>query len=182
MPQYKVEINDQKCIIQLPENIPNNQTFEVTIDGKRQNALWQNSLQLLTIETSSGPLNLRTRTSELTRLPDESETEVSVEFFDPTKNLMQRVQASVDYFVPGSQNRAAAQAARGKSVRSPLTGKILSIAVSEGQNVSKGDILLVIEAMKMENKIFAPTTGSVQNLSVEVNAAVNSGQDLLSIK
>lgn len=74
---------------------------------------------------------------------------------------------------------AAAPAGSGEAVNSPLPGTVLSIAVQNGQAVKTGDILVVVEAMKMENEIVAPRDGTVSSVAVSKGAAVESGTPLV---
>ncbi|NBX15847.1 MAG: biotin/lipoyl-binding protein [Proteobacteria bacterium] len=66
----------------------------------------------------------------------------------------------------------------GGEQKSPLTGKVLSVLVAEGQKVAEGDVLLTIEAMKMENRIQAECAGSITNIKVTSGMSVSVG-DLL---
>lgn len=70
----------------------------------------------------------------------------------------------------------------GETINAPLPGTVLDIKVSAGQNVNKGDILFVLEAMKMENEILAAHDGVIASVNVEKGAAVNSGDVLGSYK
>ena len=65
--------------------------------------------------------------------------------------------------------------AAGEPVNSPMPGTILDVRVSNGQTVKKGDILFILEAMKMENEIMAPCGGTIASVSVTKGAAVDSG-------
>lgn len=69
----------------------------------------------------------------------------------------------------------------GTEIKAPMAGTILNINVSEGQNVSQGDTLVVLEAMKMENEIVAPADGVVGEIFVNSNDRVESDQILLTI-
>ena len=70
---------------------------------------------------------------------------------------------------------AAAPVAGGEKVSAPMPGTILDVRVSNGQTVKKGDILFILEAMKMENEIMAPCGGTIASVSVTKGAAVDSG-------
>ena len=70
---------------------------------------------------------------------------------------------------------AAAAPAGGEKITSPMPGTILSVNVQNGSVVKKGDILFILEAMKMENEIMAPCDGTVAAVSVTKGAAVESG-------
>ncbi|WP_343346547.1 biotin/lipoyl-containing protein [Terrisporobacter petrolearius] len=67
------------------------------------------------------------------------------------------------------------------SVLAPMPGTISKVNVSEGQSVSKGDILLILEAMKMENEILAPSDGTVKEVKASKGSSVNSGDLLVTI-
>lgn len=76
---------------------------------------------------------------------------------------------------------AAPAAAGGEPVKAPMPGTIVSVAVSNGQEVKAGDVLVVLEAMKMENEIKAPKDGKIVSVSVNKGDAVESGTELVSI-
>ena len=67
-------------------------------------------------------------------------------------------------------------------VKAPMPGTILDVKVSVGQAVKKGDVICVLEAMKMENDIPAPNDGIVKSINVQKGASVNAGDTLVSLK
>ena len=69
----------------------------------------------------------------------------------------------------------AAPAGDGEKITSPMPGTILSVNVAPGQSVRKGDVLMVLEAMKMENEIMCPRDGVVSSVQAAKGAAVESG-------
>ena len=75
----------------------------------------------------------------------------------------------------------AAAPAGGTTVNSPLPGVVLNVNCKEGQSVSKGECLLVLEAMKMENAIEAPCAGTVQSIKVQKGDSVLEGAALVVI-
>ena len=76
---------------------------------------------------------------------------------------------------------APAAAGSGEPVKAPMPGTILDVKVAAGQAVKKGDILVILEAMKMENEILASRDGTVGGVSVSKGASVNSGDVLLTL-
>ena len=76
---------------------------------------------------------------------------------------------------------AQATSASGTEVKAPMSGTIYKVVVSPGQAVSKGDVLIILEAMKMENEIVAPRDGVVGEIHVSPNESVQSDQLLLTI-
>lgn len=78
---------------------------------------------------------------------------------------------------------ASAPASEGATtVSSPMPGTILSVSVSAGSTVKKGDILMILEAMKMENEIMAPCDGRVASVGVQQGASVKTGDMLCVIE
>ena len=76
---------------------------------------------------------------------------------------------------------APAASGSGETVSSPMPGTILDVKVAAGQAVKSGDILFILEAMKMENEIFAPCAGTISSVAVAKGAAVNPGDVLCVI-
>lgn len=76
---------------------------------------------------------------------------------------------------------AAAPAAGGEKVTSPMPGTILSVNVAAGDAVKRGQVLMILEAMKMENEIMAPKDGTVTQVLVAKGATVDTGAPLVVI-
>ncbi len=81
---------------------------------------------------------------------------------------------------PKAAPAAAAPAGSG-SVTAPLPGTVLKVNVSAGDKVAKGDTLLILEAMKMENEIAAPIDGTVAEVKASQGASVDTGEVLVVI-
>ena len=78
--------------------------------------------------------------------------------------------------------KKAGAAASGDSLVAPMQGTIVKIEVEEGQQVAEGDLVLVLEAMKMEQPLNAHKAGTIQNIAAEIGATVAAGSTLLDIK
>ena len=76
---------------------------------------------------------------------------------------------------------APAASGAGESITSPMPGNILKINVAPGQKVEEGDVLIVLEAMKMENEIVATKSGTVAQVAVSKGAVVETGAPLVVI-
>ncbi|WP_330252457.1 acetyl/propionyl/methylcrotonyl-CoA carboxylase subunit alpha [Nocardia sp. NBC_00565] len=83
---------------------------------------------------------------------------------------------------PRKRGGAGAGAASGDAVTAPMQGTVVKVAVEEGQSVEAGDLIVVLEAMKMENPVNAHKSGVVTGLSVEAGAAITQGTVLAEIK
>ena len=77
--------------------------------------------------------------------------------------------------------KAAAGAAGAVAVKAPMPGNILDVKVKAGASVKAGDVLVILEAMKMENEIVAPQDGTVASINVNKGDTVNSGDVLVSM-
>ena len=82
---------------------------------------------------------------------------------------------------PAAAPAAGVTVTGGESVTAPMPGNILKVNVSVGQTVKEGDLLVVLEAMKMENEIYAPCAGTVSAVPVQKGATVDTDATLVVI-
>ncbi|SYF09225.1 oxaloacetate decarboxylase [Klebsiella pneumoniae] len=82
---------------------------------------------------------------------------------------------------PASAPAAAAPAGGGTPVTAPLAGTIWKVLASEGQTVAAGEVLLILEAMKMETEIRAAQAGTVRGIAVKSGDAVAVGDTLMTL-
>ena len=86
---------------------------------------------------------------------------------------------------PAAPAAPAAQSAvsgAGEEIKAPMPGNILAVNVSAGSQVKKGDVLMILEAMKMENELMAPRDGKIAAVNTSKGATVNSGAVLCVIE
>lgn len=81
----------------------------------------------------------------------------------------------------GIEETSSASSGEGKEVNAALPGNVLRVEVSEGEEVSEGDVLLVVEAMKMETEIKSPYSGKILSINVAQGDTVKNGQTLVTI-
>lgn len=90
--------------------------------------------------------------------------------------------ASAPAAKPAAPAPAAPAGATGSiKVNAPMPGTILDVKVKPGQSVKRGDVLMILEAMKMENEIVAPQDGTVASVNTSKGSSVNSGDLLASL-
>ncbi|MDR1204760.1 MAG: biotin/lipoyl-binding protein [Peptococcaceae bacterium] len=82
---------------------------------------------------------------------------------------------------PAQQTASAAPIDAKEVISAPMPGKILSIKVKVGQTVKSGDLILILEAMKMENEIFCGESGVVKEIRIKESDSVNPGDVLVAI-
>lgn len=82
---------------------------------------------------------------------------------------------------PAPKAAPAAAAAGDNTVTAPMPGKIVKLVASVGQAVNAGDVLLILEAMKMQNEITAPAAGTVKSFAVNAGDSVKPGQTMVVI-
>ena len=104
--------------------------------------------------------------------------EITLEVIDKAdiKTPAQAPKAEAAPIAPAAPAQAGAQ-----TITAPMPGNILKVNVSNGQAVKKGDVLMVLEAMKMENEILAPADATVASVNVAPNQTVESGAVLCTL-
>ncbi len=91
--------------------------------------------------------------------------------------------APVAVSAPAAAPAPAAPAGGAGSIKvsSPMPGKILAVKANVGDSVKKGQVILILEAMKMENEVVAPEDGTIASIDVTVGASVESGDTLATL-
>lgn len=92
--------------------------------------------------------------------------------------------AAAPVAAPAAAPAAPAPAAGGAGsvkVSSPMPGEILAVKANVGDSVKKGQVILILEAMKMENEVVAPEDGTIASIDVTVGASVESGDTLATL-
>lgn len=107
--------------------------------------------------------------------------EVTLEAVDASEVKAAPAAPAAPAAAPAPAPAVPAANANGETVTSPMPGTILSVNVSNGSAVKKGDVLLILEAMKMENEILAPCDGTVASVNVTKGSSVETGAVLCVI-
>lgn len=88
--------------------------------------------------------------------------------------------AKIETKAPATPSAASVETGSAE-VKAPMAGSIIDVKVAVGQKVGKGDVLVVLEAMKLENDIVAPVGGTITNVLVSKGQSVSSGQKIILI-
>jgi len=99
-----------------------------------------------------------------------------------TEVAVQNIPAPVIAAAPVSAPISPVISAGGVVVKSPMPGTIIDIKASQGTHIKKGEVLLILEAMKMENEILAPSDGVVAQVFVAKGSSVSTDDTLISIQ
>jgi biotin carboxyl carrier protein len=183
MPEYEVFIDDKPKKVEVTKI--GQSSFSIRVDGKARSVEFVTSASDLEKPFILKVDNKNYRV-ELPRIDRGKEFSVRVEeaTFKAQVKIPAR-KASLSAFEPTAVTpikRVAAnrQAVEG-GIMAPMTGKIVKVKVKKGDEVKAGQVLCVIEAMKMENEIIAPKAGAVKEVYVSDGSSVSEGEPLLII-
>lgn len=108
--------------------------------------------------------------------------EVSVEEGGEGSTPKAAAPKAVPKAAPKAVSKATVAGAQGAiKVNSPMPGKIIAIKENQGASVKKGQVILILEAMKMENEIVAPQDGTIASVNVSVGQTVEAGEILATL-
>ena len=185
MPVYEITVEGKKFHVEISRK--SEKSFEVKFGDKK--ALEAEIEDELEVEkTFRLGLNEKTYTVELDEVTRRKPFQVkvndykfTVEFKRPTFKAKPAAAAETAVYMAKRPSAAVSALPEG-AVVAPMTGKIVSVKVKKGDTVKRGDVMCVLEAMKMENEILAPKDGVVQEVSVSEGSSVSEGDVLLVIK
>lgn len=182
---WKSSTGNRKHIISIPQQLTPNRWTTITIDKSEWQLQWQPRLSSLYLckgsEPKAGNLEfcLRLKKSKLDKDPEELAQNILTETDSQAGLRVAISEVILNALEQDSRNQK--QSNKPVKVRSPMVGKVLNIFVEEGQSVTKGQDLLIIEAMKMENKITCPCNGLVKELRVKIGQQVANQDDMMVI-
>ncbi len=162
----KIKIGDQEFDVQRSDEtvVVNGESFPVRIVRHEKT---------LTVYVNEKPFAVQ--------LPDPLPEEGEIDLLVDAKTYLVEASGGAAAAPRPKAARKSSAAATG-AVNAQMTGRIIRIDVKTGDEVSEGDVLLIIEAMKMENEITAPVTGTVKEIAVNAGARVSEGDTLLVIE
>lgn len=183
--QWNVAFSGKSHIVQIPDSIPDNTPFDAVVDGRNVQLRWQRQTRTLFILDPSknqgwSPINIRSRT--VTKFPGDGDIVVNTEFSTAGCPDPVILEATVASYFPGQDSKESNAKKKAAIVRSQITGKVLKVLVKSGDTVAVGDTLLIIEAMKMENRVLSSTNGIIDTVKVKEADTVSTGAELVKFK
>jgi biotin carboxyl carrier protein len=166
-------------VVCLPDVLVDQEAFALRLGEETVTATWHRAMGVLVLRDANGvERNIRLRSRSVERYDGDAALRIAGELQTSGAHSVHGLAASVEPHVPGQEARGGAKAQRDTVVRSQITGKVLKVLVAPGQTVAAGDTLLVVEAMKMENRVFAQAPGIVTAVAVKDGDAVATGKEL----
>ncbi|MGE0173684.1 MAG: acetyl-CoA carboxylase biotin carboxyl carrier protein subunit [Oligoflexales bacterium] len=179
---WKVTTQDGEFSVELPDRIPSFQAFPCKINEETLNAVWNPRLDVLEINANGVPIQLSIKNFHTTRSSDEPTTDTYVYLNQTSVHRSVSCSSTVEPFVPGLENKKSRESQSAVTIKAPLTGTVIQVSAKANGKVQKGEVLLVIEAMKMENRVLAKIAGVVEEILVKVGDRVSAGAPLVKIK
>lgn len=182
--QWKTQLQDREAILSAPTLFLHDKEAEVEVNGQKYFVRYHRSLNSIFYrkDGESHYRNMNLRSKNVQKSDGSPEYQIDIELKGSGKQTIYPFKGETWVYTPASEQRRKAQAAQGAVLKSPMTGKVLKILAENGQSVKKGDTLLIIEAMKMENNIAAPADGTISEFSLQEGANLNSGELICKIK
>jgi len=183
LPVYNIKVRDKEFKIELTRTSEN--TFTVKVGEKTHEvklAKGNSSKTMFSINVNGKEYGIRVekisrRTPFTIKIDD---LDFKVQLAQPGRKFSYAPIVTAGPAL-ARREKAVAEAVEG-AVEAPMTGKIVSVKVKEGEEVKEGQVVCILEAMKMENEIFAPKSGKVKEIRVSEGTAVNEGEILLIIE
>lgn len=190
--EWTVQIGSKSHRVKLPDTLPDNTAFLIELNGRTTTAKWQRTTKTLFLQSGAGsekcagetpvwvPIFCRNRL--ISRFAGESETNISLEFTPAGSSHTLCVESAVSLYIPGQETRENGVSKKPKIIRSQITGKVLKVLIKPDDVVATGDTMMIVEAMKMENRVVAAFAGTVDSIKVSEGDTISSGKELMRFK
>jgi len=179
--EYKIIINSKPYVIELAKHV--GAPFSVKVNGKpcevKIKSIDYGDPFSVEMHEKVYKVELKKIDRQAPFLVKVNSIPFKVELETPARKILSKAPApSVSVVIKETVKKAAEEGA----VTAPMAGKIVSVKVKEGNSVKLGEVLCVLEAMKMENEITAPKAGLIQEVKITEGTPVSEGTVLVVIK
>ncbi len=188
-------------VVDLPDHITDGLPFNVDVDGRKYLARWSRASAVLHLTPAAGvnhqvtahqgpahqvteqviEFSIPVRGMRTVQFPGDAEARCSIECFlpDPDNGPARPMTFTGTVSMANHAKPQASKTLKNPILRSQITGKVLSVLTSEGAIVEEGAPLLIIEAMKMENRINAPARVKISGIKIKAGDNVAAGVELM---
>ncbi len=188
-------------VVDLPDHITDGLPFNVDVDGRKYLARWSRASAALHLRRAADvnhpgtahqdtahqvtdpaiELSIPVRGMRTVQFPGDPEARCSIECFlpDPGNGPARPMTFTGTISMANHAKPQASKMLKNPILRSQITGKVLSVLTSEGAIVEEGAPLLIIEAMKMENRINAPARVKISGIKIKAGDNVAAGVELM---
>jgi biotin carboxyl carrier protein len=183
---WLIKVGDKQIPARLPDVLVDGQPFALQLHegaaARRFTAVWYRATDTLALIDEKGVEKLvRLRSRSFERGEDGPQHRVQAELLARGPEGVRYPSMTAELHMPGIERKGGAKAQNGLVVRSQITGKVLKVLVKTGDAVAAGDTLVIVEAMKMENKVFAAAAGVVAAVAVKDGDPIATGKELLRL-
>ncbi len=175
-------VNGEKLALTVAGTVPVGRWFAVNLNGEPWQAEWLPHLKALFLRHEEQAPERVLRINRTESIQEGPHRHITVYHSIQGMPALGRDIISLAALEPGIADRIAKLQSVGSIVKAPMSGTVLKVIAENGQKVAKGDPVLILEAMKMENSILAPQDGVISNLAVAQQGAVQTGQLLFEIR
>ncbi len=153
-------------------------SFKVTVDGETFNV----EVEEVKVKEDSVPIKEQGEEKDTSQTSFEKKQEAS-EAVDKNKEPYRpKADTSVDSTPKEAPATERTSPSQGEVVVAPMPGSIIDVKVAEGDMVSKDQVLIILEAMKMENEVTSPVSGKVSQVMVSKGDSVNSKDPMIKVE
>lgn len=180
--QWNNTIGNKQHKVSILHHITAGRWVDIKVDEEPWQLLWQPQLSTIYVRKSHRSIEYCLRLKKISMSKDPEDFIYSIQTEADLDSGLEASLNSISLHVLEWDSRNKSRQDKPVKLRSPMVGKILNILVSDSDEVKKGQELLVIEAMKMENKITAPCDGIIEKLKVSIGQQIAIQDDMLTIK
>ncbi len=179
MNHFVIQYAEKKLKIEA-RDIQSDGRFDVSVNGTRHTGRWNSKLRVLQISCDGFERNFLVRTNMVVATEgDLASIMIEAQGTGGLGASALLVKREREY--PGLAVKNTKALVKDLVIKSPMAGRVLKVAVKTGAALVQGDLICIVEAMKMENKIIAPRNGILKSCKAQEGGVVAAGEELARI-